>query len=64
MKDGRRRLNALVWWKQLVPAVRWRVYEDEDGQRWFAIWRQWLGRAYDHRRIPIESLAEARARAA
>lgn len=52
MTEGKRRFNRMVWWKQLVPRTVWTIYHDEqDGKRYFAIWRQWMGRAYDVRRI-------------
>lgn len=53
MKEGKRRFNRLAWFKQLWPRVLWSNYHDADGRRWFAIWTQWLGRVYDHRRFPI-----------
>lgn len=51
----KRRFNRMVWWKQIIPRTLYSIYRDEQqgGRRYFAIWRQWLGRVYDHRRIPV-----------
>ena len=55
MTESKRRWNRMVWFKQLVPRTLYTIYRDEqqEGRRYFSIWRQWMGRAYDIRRIPI-----------
>lgn len=53
MKEKLRRFNKQVWWKQLWPRTLWSLYRDDEGRRWFSVWRQWLGRVYDHRRFPV-----------
>lgn len=55
MIETKRRFNKMAWFKQLLPRTLYTIYRDEqkDGQRFFCIWRQWLGKATDVRRIPI-----------
>lgn len=54
MKSGKRRTNRMVWWKQIFPRTLYTIDQgEENGPRYFEIWRQWLGRAYDLRRVPI-----------
>ena len=38
---------------QLVPRTYWSKYRTDDGQRWFCVWRMWLGRSYDILHLPV-----------
>lgn len=54
-ESRRRRWNRMAWFKQIFPRTLYTIYRDEQqgGRRYFSIWRQWTGRAYDIRRIPV-----------
>ena len=58
--EAKRKFNRMVWWKQLFPRTLYSIYRDEQesGRRYFSIWRQWMNRAYDIRRIPIDDTKE------
>ena len=58
METARRLFNRMIWWKQIIPRTLYTIYRDEQegGRRYFGIWRQWLGRAYDFRRIPLTGM--------
>ena len=51
--NAKRKHGRMVWWKQVFPRTLYSIYRDGQGTRWFSIWRQWMGNAYDHRRFPI-----------
>lgn len=55
-----RRFNRMAWFKQLFPRTLYSIYhhDDQEGsRRYFSIWRQWMGRAYDIRRFPIAEVS-------
>lgn len=52
MTQAKRRYNRMVWWKQLIPRTLYTIERTEEG-RYLVLWRHWLWRAYDVRRVPV-----------
>ncbi len=42
-------MSRIVWCiRQLLPLTYRSHYGDESGQKYFAVWRMWFGRVFDH----------------
>lgn len=44
----------MKWYlKQLLPLTYWGTYE-EDGKKYFEIWKMWFGKCYNQTRFEIK----------
>ena len=41
--------------KQLFPLTYRTYYSDQEGQRYFCVWRMWLGRCFDVEHVKVAS---------
>ncbi len=39
--------------KQLLPLTYRSRYRTSDGKSWFAVWRMWFGRVFDHECVEV-----------
>lgn len=47
-------MQKMIWrLRQLLPLTYRSHYRDADGVHWFAVWKMWFGRVFQHEAYPI-----------